>query len=296
MDKVKVFLKKYVTVRTVLMVIFGGIFLFSAIYLGDYAIDSAKGKKQYNELANLVQQEQQNQPDVPTGELKDYFAGDEEEEIPDVLEPNSPYVEVTNPKTGETMNILREYAPIYNMNSDTVGWIRIDGTHINYPVMQTPDEPNYYLKRDFYKQDYRYGSIYAHETASLKPVSDNVTLYGHNMADSSMFADLHNYKDEEYYKEHPYITFDTLYAHQTYKVFAVLETTDWLATGFAYHYFVDGDEGEFSDFVAEAKALSLYDTGESAVYGNKLLTLSTCDNDTSDSHGRFVVIAKKVSR
>lgn len=296
MEKAKYFIKKYVTIRNVLMVIFAGIFLYSAIYLGDYAIDSVRGKKQYDELANRVQQEQPNQPEPPTGELKDYFEGDEEAEDPDAAGPNGPYVEVTNPKTGEAFNILREYAPIYNMNSDTVGWIRIEGTRINYPVMQTPDEPNYYLKRDFYKQDYRYGSIYAHETASMKPVSDNVTLYGHNMADGSMFADLHKYTDEEFYKEHPYITFDTLYSHQTYKIIAVLETTDWLATGFAYHYFVDGDEGEFSDFIAECKALSLYDTGESAVYGNKLLTLSTCDNDVSDSHGRFVVVAKKVSR
>jgi len=298
MEKFKLFCKKYITVRSVLLVLFAGIFLFSSIYLGIYFINSRKGKNQYNELANIVNQEGTRQ--VLTGDMEfdDYMEGDEEEKAPEVVEGDGDgkYVNVTHAVTGKPMAVLKEYAPIYQMNSDTVGWIRIDGTRINYPVMQTPDQINYYLKRDFYKQDARYGSIYAHETASMDPVSDNVTIYGHNMADGTMFAALHKYRDEGFFREHPYITFDTLTTHQTYKIIAVFETTDFIDNGFAYHYFVDGDQDEFEKFVATCKELALYETGETAVYGNKLLTLSTCDNDIVDSHGRFVVVAKKVAR
>ncbi len=294
--KIAVFLKKHIF--TILMVVFAAIFLFFAGLLVDYFINSNKQKKQHNELASIVEQIQQQQQNYnPNGD----FTGDPNASVSDKLNNplvnnNNPYVEVPHPVTGELIDVLREYSTVYLMNTDLVGWIKIGGTKINYPVLQSPDHVNYYLKRDFYKEDSRHGSIFAHEMANFSNLSDNITLYGHNMGDGSMFADLHNYRDPDYYDSHAYITFDTLTNHNTYKIFAVFDTTDLLDSGFAYHDFVDGDEEEFNAFVTSCKELSLYDTGETPVYGNKLLTLSTCDNDVIDPHGRFVVVARKVSQ
>ena len=110
-----------------------------------------------------------------------------------------------------------------------------------------------------------------------------------------MLADLHKYNDASFYGDNPYITFNTLFEHHLYEIFAVFYTTDYIDTGFAYHLFVDGTEEEFDTFVSTCKELALYDTKVPVAYGDKLLTLSTCDKDYSDSHGRFVVVAKRIS-
>lgn len=274
-----------------LMVVFSAIFLCSTGFLVVYYIQSSKQAKQNDNLAGIVEQvqnEMDNNIFNPDGTLNI------DSENP-LVNNNNVYVEVTDPKTGKVKDVLREYSTVYLMNPDLVGWIKIPGTKVNYPVLQNTDEATYYLKRDFYKQSARHGSIFAHEMADFKTPSDNITLYGHNMADGSMFAGLHAYEDPNFYTEHPYILFDTLTTHQIYKIIAVFYTTDLPITGFAYHTFIDGDEDEFNWFVEDCKALSLYDTGETAVPGNKLLTLSTCDHDIADEHGRFVVVAKKVS-
>lgn len=273
--------RKYI--YTALMILFAAVFLVCAGVLTHYFIKSQQQKKLSNNLADIKQQAQQQ---LPADSDKDAQEGD------DTV---SPYVEITHPTTGKAMTLLREYAPLFNMNTDLVGWIKVDGTNVDYPVLQTPDHVNYYLKRDFYKESSRHGSIYANEMANLNAPSDNITLYGHNMSDGSMFAGLHKYNDEDFYHKHPFIQFDTLTQHHTYQIISVFYTTDFLDTGFAYHLFVDGTEEEFDEFVSTCHELALYNTGETAVYGDKLLTLSTCDSDYADDHGRFVVVAKRIS-
>ncbi len=281
-------------IYTSLMVIFAAVFLYSTGFLVVYYINSNKQAQQNDKLANIVEQMQQEMNTGGSNIVNPDGSLNVDPENP-LINNNNIYVEVTNPETGEILDVLREYSTVYLMNPDLAGWIKIPGTKVNYPVLQNMDNINYYLKRDFYKQSARHGSIYANEMADLRAPSDNITLYGHNMADGSMFAGLHAYEDPEFYKEHPYILFDTLTTHQIYKIIAVFYTTDDPTTGFSYHEFIDGDEYDFIQFVDECKRLSLYDTGETAVYGNKLLTLSTCDHDVLDSHGRFVVVAKKTS-
>lgn len=281
-------MKKYLKyLYPALMILFAAVFLVSAGILVDYFIKSNKQKNLNNELANLVQQVQQENAAGNEGNA------DPSGEADDAAQ--STYVEVTHPVTGKPMQVLREYAQIFQMNTDMVGWIKIDGTNVNYPVMQTPDYVNYYLHRDFYKEYSKHGSIYANEMANLQTPSDNVTLYGHNMNDDSMFATLHEYNDPSFYGNHAYISFDTLFEHHVYQIISVFYTTDFLDTGFAYHLFVDGTEEEFNDFVATCKDLALYETGVTATYGDKLLTLSTCDDDYADDHGRFVVVAKRIA-
>ena len=262
-----------------LIVLFVIMFLVSGGILADYFLDSRQQQTQMDELSDIVGQIQQ--------EIQaELDAGGEDGA------PLSPYTEVIDPNTGEKVTVLREYAKIYTLNTDLVGWIKIEGTRIDYPVLQQPRVENYYLKRDFYGRDSRHGSIYAAEQAQLDLPSDNVTLYGHRMADGTMFADLHNYRNKDFFDQHPLVQFDTLTEHHTYQICYTFVMSATEESAFAYHTFVNGNEEEFNAFVAECKKLALYDTGAELVYGDKLITLSTCDHDITD--GRLVVVARRI--
>jgi sortase B len=190
--------------------------------------------------------------------------------------------------------MLPEYQLIYEMNTDMVGWITIPDTKINYPVMQTPDNKDYYLNRNFNKLWSDWGSIYALEACDINSPSDNVTLYGHHMKDGSMFAELDKFKQEYFWKTHQTFTFDTLYEHHTYQIWAVFKTSADLDEGFAYHQFTNADsEEEFDQYVATIKSMQFYETGITPQYGDKLLCLSTCEYTLND--GRFVVMAMRIS-
>lgn len=202
---------------------------------------------------------------------------------------------VTQPTEGDpnAPKMLFQYQVVYDLNNDTVGWIEIPGTKIDYPVVQTPDEPNFYLRRNFYKEYATCGTIYAREKCDVFTPSDNVTLYGHNMSNGTMFADLHKYEEKSFWLDNRYIFFDTLYEMHTYEIFAVFISTADLSTGFSYHIFDDAEsEAEYDMFVKNCKDLSLYDTGITPKLGEKLITLSTCDK--SQDEGRFVVVARRV--
>ena len=120
-------------------------------------------------------------------------------------------------------------------------------------------------------------------------------LYGHHMADGSMFAQLETrYKKQSFWEEHQYLTFDTLYEHHTYQIIACFRTSANLGQGFRYHMFVDAaNEQEFDEFVSTCKRLSFYDTGITPVYGDKLICLSTCEY--SLDNGRLVVAAVRIT-
>jgi len=266
----------------VLIAVFASIFVISAGFLAKYYIESAQTQEQFDDLAQIVDQQK------PTVNQDD---DDDEDDVQSTVKPG--YVNVTNPKTGEVMQVLQEYAQLYMMNSDLVGWIRLEGTDMNYPVMQTPDSADFYLKRDFQKNYSRHGCIYAREVCQIDPSSDNVTLYGHNMKDGSMFAHLFAYKKKEFWQENQFITFDSLTNHRRYQVMAVFYTTATEGKGFAYHLFSDAaNEEEFDNYVKTCKALAIYETSVQAKYGDELITLSTCEY--SQENGRFVVVAKRV--
>ena len=277
------FVKKYV--YPALLVICAAVFLVSAGLLADYYIRSIKQKKLNQQLSQMIQ------PDVSgTDSLEDYTNADLTGDF--TLPPQSKYTKVVNPKTNKTLLILTEYAELFNLNPDLIGWIHIPDTSINYPVMHTPEWVNYYLTRDFNGQTDKHGALYADEMANLRNPSDNITIYGHRMQDGTMFADLHDYKSWTFYKDHSIIEFNTIYEKHTYKIFAVFLTTA-TTDGFAYHKFVDGTEEDFNAYVAKCKELSLYNTGVSVNYGDKLITLSTCEH--AFDNGRLAVVAKRIS-
>ena len=175
-------------------------------------------------------------------------------------------------------------------NSDLVGWISIPGTRIDYPVMQTKDNPNFYLKHAFDKSYSSYGVPYMQENCDVG-ISDNLVLYGHHMNNGSMFSDLCKYESEDFYQEHKTIRFDTLDSFGDYEVIAAFKTVAYSEEGFKYYHFVRAEQEEdFDEFIAKCKELALYDTGVTAEYGDQLITLSTCEY--SRTNGRMVVVAK----
>ena len=184
---------------------------------------------------------------------------------------------------------------LYLENADMVGWILIEGTGIDYPVMQTPADPNYYLKHDFEKHYTDYGCPFMQADCDALCPSDNLIIYGHNMKDGSMFADLAKYRSKDFWQAHKTVWFDTELGSSAYEIFAVIHTTVQAdaADAFPFYRFVDAAAPEdFAAYVSACKARALYDTVIFAEYGDKLLTLSTCDNITDN--GRLLVIAKRI--
>jgi len=184
-----------------------------------------------------------------------------------------------------------KYADLYAQNNDFIGWIKIEDTVIDYPVMQSKNSPNFYLDHNFKKAYSRFGIPYMQENCSLS--SDNIIVYGHNMKNKSMFNELTKYKDKDFYNAHRYIQLDTLSEQRKYEVICAFKTVAYANNGFKYYSFVDADSQEdFSAYIEKCQALSFYDTGVNAEYGDKLITLSTCEY--SQNNGRFVVVAKLI--
>ena len=243
---------------------FAALFLFSGIMLYRQYADEKQSAEAFDNIAALVQDETQ-----PANE-------------PQETEPPQP-----------EQTAFEKYAAVYEQNSDFVGWISIDGTNIDYPVMQTVDNPNYYLKHSFEKQYSDYGVPYVQENCDLG-LSDNCVIYGHHMNNGSMFADLCKYESEDFYQEHKTVRFDTLSGFGEYEIVAVFKTVAYSEQGFKYYHFTRAESAEdFDAYITQCKALSLYDTGVTAEYDDKLITLSTCEY--SRKNGRMVVVAKRIA-
>lgn len=193
-----------------------------------------------------------------------------------------------------------KFAGLWSLNPDVRAFVRIKDTPINYPIVQEMDN-DYYLRRDFYKEDNQYGVPFFDFRVDVEKPSDNMMIYGHNMdtsgrfLDVKMFGEIVKYKDIEYYKEHPIIDYSTVYEDGVYKVFSVFITNAYQNQGhvFDYYNFIDAENDEqFSEFLHQLKARSVIDTGVDVEPGDKLITLSTCSYEFNDM--RTVVVARRV--
>ena len=188
--------------------------------------------------------------------------------------------------------ILKKYKKVYEKNNDLVGWIKIKDTNIDYPVMQTKDDYSYYLKRNFNKKYSIYGTTFVGEGCGINPNSDNVIIYGHNMKNGTMFADLNKYKYKKFYESHKEVQFDTLTEEGTYKVVYAFVTEVNKKDSFKYYEKINwNSKDEFNEYVLNLEQRKLYDTGEKIKKKDKLLTLSTCEKASDNS--RMVVVCKK---
>lgn len=192
--------------------------------------------------------------------------------------------------------ILQQYVEMYNENTDLAGWIKIAGTPIDYPTMWTPENPTYYVDKGWDKTDNQAGLPMIDAKCSLN--SNNIIIHAHNMKNGSMFGTLKKYKDKKYFEKHQTINFDSLYQTGRYQIIGVLLAKVYYNelpqdSDFVFYNYTNLDtQEEFNEYIDWVKKLSLYETGETAKYGDKLITLATCNYHTQD--GRILVVAKKI--
>ena len=264
-------LKKKERKRKILMAVCVFLCIISFGYLGAYYQVSAKSAREFEELSAL---KKAGAWAVNSGNKKvEVHLTDKDTPIPD---------------------ILPEYKKIHQKNQKLIGWVKIDDTIIDYPVMQTVNN-EYYLDHNFNQEEDRNGCIFMDYQCDVIKGCDNMILYGHHMKSGKMFGTLNKYSEESYYEEHPIIQFDTIYEKGKYQVMYVFRSKVYSEEDvtFKYYQFINAaSEMEFNSYLNEMAALSLYDTGVVASYGDKLLTLSTCDYQ--EKKGRFVVVAKKI--
>lgn len=203
--------------------------------------------------------------------------------------------ETTQPATQATEPpLLPSMAELYAKNQDIVGWVKIDGTMVDYPVMYTPNDPEKYLHLSFEGHYSFGGEPFIDEKCSVSPRSDNLMIYGHNMNNGSMFHAIVNYDSKTFWQQHPTITYSTLYEQKEYEILAAFYDRVYYSHEdcFKFYQFIDPeDETAFDEGIAYFKEHSLYDTGVTATYGDKLITLVTCAYHVDN--GRFVVVAKE---
>lgn len=196
------------------------------------------------------------------------------------------------PQSSPSDAYVSPYLSLKAQNADFYGWLSIAGTVLNYPVMYTPDDPEYYLYRAFDQTDSQSGVPFL--DAACFDACGNYLIHGHNMKNGTMFATLLSYAQKEFWQQHPIIEFDTLSESGTYEVIAAFYSRISLQEedSFAYYQYTDlSDPEDFNAYINQVEQAALYETGVTAQYGDQLLTLSTCSYHVQD--GRFVVVAKK---
>ena len=262
------------------MLILIGVICYSGYQIADYLITSHKNQADFDDVVEkLTTERYEGETIAITDEDDGSVIG---------------YLPV-EPETGEDEEgaILPEFRELVEENPDMVGWIRIDGTKVNYPVMQTPNDPQYYLRKNFKKSYSIAGTPFMQWNCEIGE-SDNLIIYGHHMKNGTMFGSFENYKKQDYYEKHKYVRFDTMNHRGIYKIVIVFKTTVYDDVGYKYYEYTGsyGDEEAFNEYIRNIKSLQIYDTGFEPVFGDELLTLSTCEY--SAQNGRLVLVCKKI--
>ena len=182
-----------------------------------------------------------------------------------------------------------DFNNLLNRNPDTVGWIVVNGTYINYPIVQAGDN-SYYLEHDFNKYETNVGWIFADYRSNFESFGYNTVVYGHNLINKTMFGSLPRVLKKSWYskKNNQYIKTASLNSKAVWQVFSVYEiepVTDYLKTGF-------GSESDFYKWEKQMKRRSVYDFNVDIEKTDRVITLSTC-NDIGNK--RVVLHAKLIN-
>lgn len=289
----------------------GNLFVFLCVIIGVMSLIIYKYEKTKNAiLMEQVRLEKKVESEVVEKAESDDIKEKDSEEIAEkeitekeIREEEIAKKEITEKEIVEK-EILQEYKELYEQNSDLYGWITIKGENeedpiIDYPVMYTPDDPNFYEKHNWKKETSIQGGIWIDGRCNEE--TENIIIYGHRMKDGSMFGSLKKYKEQDYFYEHKYIQFNNLYEKQTYEIIAVSESKVYYKEDdeepsegeylFYQHVNLDSEE-EFCAYISNIKENACYETGVTAEYGDQLITLCTCDYHTKN--GRLLVVAKRI--
>lgn len=249
---------KHKKVKITLIIIFSICLLSAISYLVVYFVNLNKNKQTYGEQEII--------PDKTTEEL----------------------AQVKGEFVQKVQELNREY-------KDVKGWIRIENTNINYPLVQTTDN-DYYLTHNYKKEYSSYGSIFINSNCNIKEENANIIIYGHYMKNGQMFADLWKYAKKNFCDKHPIIKMATDEGEADYEVIAAFKSRvfykDEKNVFRFYKYYNFENEEKYNEYINNCKKIQLYDTGKTAKYGEQLITLITCEY--SQENGRMVVVARKV--
>ena len=247
--------------------------LISAIYIIKFLLSKEEAKKE-SELLDTVE--------INNNEI--------EKEKKDTEETTEKTNEVENKET-ERMLKVKE---LQKENTDIVGWLEIENTNINYPVLQGEDN-EYYMTHNYKKEKSKNGSIFLNKDYDWNIPSSNLLMYGHNLGNGTMFQELLKYQNKEFYNNHKVIRFTTAKEDAEYEIISVFKSRVYYKSEqnvFRYYYFINANtEEEYNNYVENAKKASIYEIEPTAKYGDQLITLSTCSYHVKD--GRFAVVGKK---
>lgn len=255
----------FVTLKYICFVVILGALIFSGLdYYKNY--NSEKNVNEINETLTNI--------------LDDYDFIEEEQDT-DIEYIDTEENEQNNTTTPNTSSEPNSYYTKYNqifdelikVNNDTVGWLTVNNTKVNYPVVQYTDN-DYYLKRDFNKKNNSYGWIYMDYRNNVYNLSNNTIILGHNLKNGMMFGTLRYVTNESWYKnpDNQIITFNTKVKNMKWKIFSIYKipvTNDYLYANF-------GNLNEFKKFLDTIKARSIYDFGIELKKEDHILTLTTC--------------------
>ena len=192
--------------------------------------------------------------------------------------------------------MMIDLAELYAKNQDTVGYLTIENTSIDFVIVQKKDdtENSYYLYRDFYKMDTKYGTPFMDYRNNIKPLDQNTVIYGHHMRDGLKFADLEKYMTVDGYKESPIIKFSTLYETYYFKVYTAIVTAGNTTqdNGHIFNYIVTNFLSDpcYQGYIDELNERALYTTGVGLEVTDKIITLSTCSYEYDGA--RLAVIGR----
>jgi len=197
----------------------------------------------------------------------------------------------TTTDAGPNDSIRPQFTDLHAVNERIVGWVSVEGTKLNNPILQAEDN-DFYLNRNFKDNYSRAGSVFMDYRNDVMDMSRNTVIYGHSMKNDTMFGSLKKYAKQEYADEHATIYFDTLYDSYDIKVFAAYETTIdfyYIETEFA------SDE-DYSEYLDEVRKRSVIDMDVEVNPGDQIVTLSTCNNAVDSKDKRYVVQGKLVKK
>lgn len=253
--------------------------VYSIYRLGSGFIGEKKAQKEFDALADVM-------TGIETAEQENHASSQSESE-------EGPYTEddeITTQRVSENRAVIPQFEPLIASNSDICGWIYIPNAAISYPVMWTPDDPEFYLRRDFYKNSSRSGTPFIGEACTVD--SDCLIIYGHNMKNGTMFGSLNQYSEKSFWEDNPAIMFNTLYEYRNYQVFAAVtcRLSENESEGFQfYQYSGDMTEAQFNELKDWLIKHAAYDTEVMPEYGDQILMVSTCGDTYSDE--RFLIAA-----
>lgn len=274
----------------VLLVVFALIFLYCAFQLISYYVKGARYKKEMSRLSEEIgggisQNEEDLAESLRMNRDRLVFPDEEEHEL-------VAYVSSFTEEITDTWH--EQYSVLVGKNRDCIGYIEIPDTTMSYPVMFCPSQYDYYLNRNLDKKNDVRGLPFM-DGATKIGLSRNYILYGHDMRDGTSFGLLRKYKDKAYAEEHPYVYFNTAISTGVYQVMYVCRSKIYAKDDKVFKYYQYGgvlSEEQFNTYVKEMRSRALYTCGFDAVWGDELLSLSTCDHYVED--GRLIIVCKRV--